>query len=179
VTSVRHYWIALAVLGCFVLEGTLVEWVIPPTWQTKVYVVPHLVLIAVLYISMFTNRYLGLTYGLAFGLLQDVIYYGHSIGVYSFSLGLVGYAAGLSFRRAQFGIVTSLLVALFGLLLYETMIFGIYRVFLNVIRLTMEWAFLHQMLPSTLFNLLLALALYVPARKWLEPKDAGREGEEK
>jgi rod shape-determining protein MreD len=175
----KHYGIALIVFGCFILEGTLSEWIIPPTWQTRVYIVPHLVLIGVLYISMFRSRHVGLTYGLVFGLLQDVIYYGHAIGVYSFTLGLIGYAAGLLFRRMTFGIVTSLIFVLLGLLLYETLIFGIYRLFLNVIRVDIQWAFFHQMLPSTLFNLLLALAIYVPARKWLEQNDTNREGEEK
>lgn len=178
-THVRHYWITLALLGCFILEGSLSEWAIPQAWQTKVYIVPHLVLITVLYISMFTTRYQGLVYGLAYGFLQDLIYYGHSIGVYSFAIGLVGYAAGLSFRRATYGIVTSLVLMIFGLLLYETIVFGIYRLFLGVLHVSFEWAFLHQMLPSLLFNLLLALALYVPVRKWLEQSEAGREGEEK
>jgi rod shape-determining protein MreD len=174
----KQYWIVLIVFGCFVFEGTLFEWVIPSSWQLQVYVVPHIILIAVLYIAMFRSRYLGLMYGLVFGLLQDVIYYGHALGVYSFTLGLIGYAAGLLFRRVTFGIVTSLIFVLFGLLLYETLVFAIYRLFLNVIRVDIEWAFIHQMLPSTLFNLLLALAIYVPARKWLEPRDTTRDGEE-
>ncbi|WP_127588016.1 rod shape-determining protein MreD [Paenibacillus koleovorans] len=175
----RHYWIVLIVLGAFILEGTLSEWILPESWQSRVYVVPHLVLITVLYISIFTTRYLGLTYGLAFGFLQDVVYYGHSIGVYSFSYGLVAYAVGLAFRRVQLGVLTSLFVVLLGNLFYEMLIYGVYRFFLNVIRVDFQWAFMHQMLPSVLFNLLLGLALYLPARKYLEPPENQRDNEEK
>lgn len=175
----RQALTVLILFGFFVLEGTLAEWVIPTDWQSQVYVVPHLVLIGILYISLFKNRYQGLAYGLGFGFLQDLIYYGHSIGVYSFTLGLVGYSAGLAFRRAQVGIVTSMLIVIFGNLLYETLIYGIYRLFLSVIRVDMEWSFLHLTLPSTLFNLLLALLLYLPARKWLEKSDSNREDDDK
>lgn len=175
----QRYIISLALLVLFLLEGTIMEWVIPPVWQSQVLVVPHLVLVGVLLISLFKNRYHAFVYGLVFGLLQDFIYYGHALGVYSFSMALAGYCSGLVFRSKSPGIVLSLLAGAIGSLGYDALIYGIYRLFLGVIKLHFEWAFMHQMLPSMLFNMLIMLLLYMPARKWLEDDDTNAEPEPK
>lgn len=176
----QRYVISIFLFVLFLLEGTILEWIIPPVWQSKVLVAPHLVLVGVLLVALYKNRYQALAYGLAFGFLQDFIYYGHALGVYSFSMGLVGYVAGLTFRLPYQGLFTSLVVVMLGSFAYDTTVYGIYRFFLGVIRLDFQWTFLHQMLPSMLFNALIALLMYVPARKWLEKVAEGkRESEEK
>lgn len=175
----QRYWISLALFALFVVEGTLMEWLLPPVWQSRVLVSPHFVLVGVLFVALFQSRYQALAFGLAFGFLQDFIYYGHALGVHSFSMGLAGYAVGLAFRGTTRGIVASLFAVVFGTFGYDALVFGIYRLFLGVVRLDFQWTFLHQMLPSTLFNTLVALILYVPARKWLDAAEGNRETDEK
>lgn len=175
----RRYLIFLILFGLFLLEGTVVQWIIPPVWKSSVLVVPHLVLVAVLFTSLFKSRYQGLAYGLGFGMLQDFIYYGHALGVYSFSMGIVGYVFGLVFRSSARGIVISLMAAVLGSFAYDSLVYGIYRLFLGVITIDYQWTFLHEILPSMLFNALIALLLYMPMRKWLEAAEADREPEEK
>ncbi|TMV52919.1 rod shape-determining protein MreD [Paenibacillus mesophilus] len=175
----RRYRIFLGLFILFLLEGTIFSWIIPPVWQSTVLVAPHLVLAGVIFIAIYRSRYQGLVYGLAFGLLQDFIYYGHALGVYSFSMGLVGYLVGLAFRPSSRGIFISLLAAMLGFFAYDSLVYGIYRVFLGVVHIGYEWTFLNQILPSMLFNALIALLIYMPARKWLEDADADREPEEK
>jgi len=175
----RRYIVPLALFVCFIVEGTLMEWIIPGLWQSQIYVVPHLVLTCVLYIALFQNRYLALTYGLAFGILQDINYYGHALGVHSFSMGLVGYAVGLAFRGVRPGLVMCMLAMALGNLFYDALVYGIYAFFLHVTRATPEWTFVRQMLPSMLISLLFALLLYVPVRKWLETRQTTRQQEEK
>lgn len=175
----RRYLIFLILLVMFLLEGTVVQWIIPTAWQTRVLVAPHLVLVVVLYVSLFKSRYQGLAYGIGFGLLQDFIYYGHALGVYSFSMGLVGYVFGLLFRFSARGIVISLMAAALGSFAYDSLVYGIYRVFLRVIPIDYQWTFLHQILPSMLLNALVALLLYMPIRKWADYLEADREKEEK
>ncbi|PYI52249.1 rod shape-determining protein MreD [Paenibacillus flagellatus] len=175
----RRYGITIVLFVLFLLEGTILEWIIPPVWQSTVLVVPHVVFVGVLLVGLFKNRYQALGYGLAFGMLQDFIYYGHALGVHSFSMGLVGYVAGLAFRAASRGVVISLIAAALGSFAYDSLVYGIYRFFLGVVRLDYQWTFLHQILPSMLFNALIALLLYMPARKWFEDDEASREPEEK
>jgi len=174
----RRYLIFVILFVLFLLEGTVVQWLIPPVWKSSVLVVPHLVLVGVLYTSLFKSRYQGLAYGLGFGMLQDFIYYGHALGVYSFSIGLVAYVMGLAFRSSTRGIVVSLLAVTIGSFAYDSLVYGIYRLFLGVIQIGYRWTFLHEILPSMLFNALIALLLYMPIRKWLEDAE-DRESEEK
>jgi rod shape-determining protein MreD len=167
VTQLRHNALWLSMLGIFILEGSLLQWFIPEAWQSAVHVAPHFILILVLYIGLYKNRHTALVYGLAFGLLQDLIYYSPMLGPQSFSMGLTGYLAGLAHRRIHNSIVVSIIVIASCHLLYDLLVFGLYRLF-RVTHLDLQWMFFHQMLPSMLINLLFALAIYVPVRNYFE-----------
>lgn len=175
----RRYLLFVALFVLFLVEGTIVQWVLPASWQSSVMVTPHPVFVGVLLISLFQGRHQGLAYGLGFGLLQDFIYYGHALGVYSFSMGLVGYVFGLVFRSSAGGIVIGLIAAMLGSFAYDSLVHGIYLVFLRVVHLDYQWTFLHQILPSLLINGLVALLLYIPMRRLVEFVNVDRESEEK
>lgn len=154
--------------GIFVMEGSVMKWIIPAVWQERVIVSTHFALIVVLFISLYVNRHLALIYGLVFGLLHDIVYYGPTmIGTYSFAMGLVGYLTGLFSLRSRGNILSSMAMITMGAFLFEAILYGLYRLF-QVTRVTPQWAFSHEMLPSVLINLLFALLVYVPLRKWLE-----------
>lgn len=159
--------LTLFLLLLFVLEGTVLKWVLPVSWQHQVIVTPHLTLVAIIMISIYENRRAGLVYGLAFGLLHDIVYYGPMIGPYCLAMGAIGYLSGLLRFRYGAGIFIALFITAAGNLLFEWIIYGIYLV-TQVRPLDVHWAFLHLMLPSMLINMLFALILYVPMRKMLD-----------
>lgn len=161
----KWLWIILSVL--FILEGTLLQWLIPDVWRSKVYVAPHFILVIVLYIGLYVNRHTALLFGLIFGLMQDMLYSSPMLGPVSFAMGLTGYLAGLTHRRLYSNIVVSMLVIAAGNLFFEWIVYGLYRLF-QTTHLDLNWAFFHQMLPSMLINLLFALVVYVPVRKLFE-----------
>lgn len=164
--GMRHLlWIILLVL--FIIQGSVVTWLIPSSWQNQVYVAPHFTLVFVLFIGLFHNRHTALIYGLIFGLLQDFNYYSSMLGTYSFGMGLSGYLTGLVQRRQPNLIFYNLLITGMGLLLFELINYGINRVF-KLISIDFQLALTHYMLPSVLFNLLFALLCYVPVRKLME-----------
>jgi rod shape-determining protein MreD len=165
--SLRRNWLWLILTGLFILEGTLLQWIIPGVWQSKVYVAPHFILVIVLYIGLYVNRHSALMYGLIFGLLQDIMYYSPMLGPISFAMGLTGYLAGLTHRRIYSNIVVSMIVIAFGNLFFDFIIYGLYRLF-QITHLNLQWVFFHQILPSMLINLLFALLVYVPVRKLFE-----------
>jgi rod shape-determining protein MreD len=169
--------LALLLFFIFLLEGTVLKWIIPDVWQTQVAVAPHFTLIVILFISLFLNRHWGLAYGLIYGMLHDIVYYGPMIGTYSFTMGLVGYAVGLMPMRSTGSIVSSMVAIIFGSLLFEWTLYGIYFVF-QITHVGVQWIFLHQMLPSILINLLFALLIYVPIRKLLEGISISQEHDE-
>jgi rod shape-determining protein MreD len=163
----RHLlWIILLI--AFILQDTLLPWFIPTGWQSsKVFIAPHFVLVIILFYGLFIHRHTALLYGLLFGLLSDFIFYGHMLGIYSFGMGLIGYLAGLLQRRQPNLIFYNLLILGLGNLLFEMINYGLNRLFKIVIT-DFQFAMTHYMLPSVLFNLLFALAIYVPMRKILE-----------
>jgi rod shape-determining protein MreD len=163
----RRNWLWLILLFLFILEGTLLQWIIPSVWQSKVYVAPHFILVIVIYIGLYVNRHSALVYGLIFGFMQDVIYYSPMLGPISFAMGLTGYLTGLMHRRLHTNIIVSMVVIAVGNLFFDCLMYGLYRLFL-VTHLDIQWAFFHQMLPSMLINLLFALLVYVPIRNLFE-----------
>lgn len=160
-------WLWLILLSLFILEGTLFQWMIPSVWQSRIYVAPHFILVIVIYIGLYLNRHTALIYGLVFGLLQDFIYYSPMLGPISFAMGLTGYLAGLMHRRLHSNIIVSMMVMAAGNLFFDSIIYGLYRLF-QINHLDLQWVFFHQMLPSMLINLLFALIVYVPVRKLFE-----------
>lgn len=169
--GMNRFLLPLTVFFLFLLEGTVLDLIIPASWHKDVIVAPHLVLVAVLYIGVFRNRKLALLYGAVFGMLHDIVYYGPMLGPYIFGLAVCGYLAGFIHRRIHQNLIFSISVIFLGSTLFELILFGIYKVF-GFVTIPLEWALVHQMLPSILVNLLFALIIYIPARKWLENLEA-------
>lgn len=173
----RLSFVTLALFVIFNIEGTWVNWMIPAEWQARVVVSPHLVLVAVLFIGIFMNRHYALLFGAGFGLLHDIVYYGPTIGPFCMAMGAVGYLAGLFRFRPQGNILTSLFVVAVCEFVFEWLLYGVYRV-LDITLITPDRVFLEQILPSTLINLLFALLIYVPARRFLERVGAAKVREQ-
>lgn len=168
---IRHLlWIILFAL--FILEGTIIDWIIPAGWQTLhlVFVAPHFTFVFILFMGLFLHRHTALIYGLLFGLLHDFIYFGHMLGIYSFAMGLTGYLAGLVQRKQPNVVFYNLFIVGWGQLTFEMLNYGINRLF-KTTSIDLQFAFFHYVLPSSLLNLLFALLIYVPSRKLMDKLD--------
>ena len=64
------------------------------SWFKIAGIMPNLFVILILYIGLFTNRTLGLTYGVVLGILLD-LFIGKKIGITAIMLGAVGIMAAL------------------------------------------------------------------------------------
>lgn len=159
----RRRWVILIMLLLFIVEGSLMPWLIPADWLGRL--VPQFTFVFVLYASLYAGRHAALMLGVSFGLLQDLVFYGHLIGVHAFAMGLCGYVVGLllSFKRIPMLTVLSLIGM--ACLLYDSIIYAMYRVF-RVTHDTYVLALMQHILPSLFLQLAFALAFYVPARRW-------------
>ena len=176
-STLKWLLLTLTLLLFFLFESALIPWITPTEWRSELSIYPKLVLIGTVYISVFTNRHIGGAYGLAFGMLQDVQFYGHMIGVNAFAYGIAAYVAGLLIRPNLVSLFSVFLIQLSALLLNETATYALYRLF-SVTDADFGWTFVHGMLPSILISLFLALALYIPTRKWLESPRSERDSDE-
>lgn len=174
----RYPQTLLILLLFFLLEGSLLPWLIPAGWLSAASISPHLVLIGIIYVAIYGNRHAALLFGLLFGFLQDLIYYGHMLGVHTFSMGLIGYLVGLSFMKLRRSLIATLSFVVYTELIYGIMLYGIYRLF-NVTALPFAWILLKNIFPSLLLNLLFGLIIYVPARQFFEGSLRMKRDEEK
>ncbi|GIO43601.1 rod shape-determining protein MreD [Paenibacillus apis] len=172
----RKYVLILLLFVLFIMEGTIVPWLVPSSWETRI--TPHFVYIAIIFFSVYENRHTGLVLGLVFGLLHDVVYYGSMIGAYSFAMGLSCYLLGLLSRSRQAPLPLLMIFVLLGSLLLETILYGNYKLF-GLLHEPLSWAMLHHGIPNTLVQFVFALAIYVPLRKQLEIITKRRKPDEK
>ncbi|AZN42287.1 rod shape-determining protein MreD [Paenibacillus albus] len=159
----------------FLIQGTLFYWFVPSSMVGRI--VPHFTLAFVLFAGLYRGRHSALILGMAFGLLQDLAFYGRIIGIHSFTMGLVGYMTGLLLERRKSTLLMALTMIGMSTLVYDTIVYFIYRVF-RLTSETYEWALSQHMVPSLFLQLLFSLAVYVPARRWFEGSFVAKTEEE-
>src|SRR5690606_18078718 len=142
----------------------------------KFMLAPHLVFVLILYLSIFRHRHLGLVFGLVFGLMHDIVYESPMIGAHGFSMAVIVYSAGAAAKRLKLSLTSSLITISLSLVSYDLLVFSLYRLF-RVTGISYSAAISQHVTLSLLFNLLFAIMIYVPARKWLEAKEEKRDEE--
>lgn len=152
----------------------MIHWFIPSGWHDRISLGSHFTLVIVLFVAIMRNRHLGLLFGLWFGLMHDIVYSSPMIGPHSLSMAIVGYLAGIIARRLKLTIAKSLFIISFSIVLYDAAVYALYRLF-RVVVMPFGDMFIDYMMPALFFNLLFAILIYVPARKWLEKNSDRRE----
>ncbi|MBH5317155.1 rod shape-determining protein MreD [Paenibacillus sp. GSMTC-2017] len=160
--------IVCLMLLLFVIEGTLIPWIIPEGFGDRI--IPHFIFVVVLFSALYGNRHQALFLGAGFGLLQDIVYYGHLIGGHFFIMGLIGYFTGVVLERKRVTIMMALTVIGFACILYDTTLFFIYKVF-RITSAEYAWALINHILPSLFLQLAFALIIYVPVRRIFETRN--------
>ncbi|QGQ95393.1 rod shape-determining protein MreD [Paenibacillus psychroresistens] len=173
----QRYFLPVILYVLFLIEGTVMPLITPAAWQSRIDLTSHFTFIVILFIAIYVSRHWALAYGLAFGMLHDIVYYGPMLGTYTFGFGLVGYLIGLLSYYSKANLLRSMLLIILGDFLLECLLYGIYRIF-QITHISVHFALTYHILPSLLINLLFAILIYVPIRKLLENVGAAREREE-
>src|SRR5690625_1171741 len=125
----RTYWFIPAIFLFFLLETVVLPAVIPADWRSGILLSPHLVLVIVVYGSILIGRYFGFVTGLMFGLLYDVLFYGHMLGLYTSGIAFTAYVAGWVSENLRPSFYSTQLIMFVTLIIYDHYIYGIYRLF--------------------------------------------------
>lgn len=156
--------VILWTLLLLLIENAIVPWLVPSEWTDRL--LTHFPFVMTLFVASLAGRHRAFLFGLGFGLLQDLLSYGHLIGPYAFGMALIGYAAGLLAERRTFTLVFFVWIVLIGGMMLDTIIYSIYTLF-GLTQLPYSFVFYWQIAPTSLLQLLIALALYVPVRRYL------------
>lgn len=162
------------ILFIFLLvEGTIFQVFVPDAWGLPFTIVPRLVLAGVIFIGIYLGKNTGLVYGLIFGLLYDIIYT-DMIGVYTLSMGLMGFSAGLAARYFHQTILFTSSMILILTTINESLAYGFYELF-NLSNMSMSDFLLRELIPTVLFNGIFAIIIHVPMRNVLKDKGYGED----
>lgn len=146
----------------FIMEGTVVQILSPDRWGIPVVMIPRFVVVLLIVSALFLGRIQGLFLGIIFGLTYDIVY-GSVIGIYAFSMGLVGYFCGLVFKIFQQNIFFILLTVLVALLLHEFVVYGILSL-IGFISVPIRPFLVDRMVPTLVLNMIFAILVAYPVR---------------
>ncbi|SDT29934.1 rod shape-determining protein MreD [Paenibacillaceae bacterium GAS479] len=149
----------------FVLQTSLFPWLVPAAFSERL--IPHFTFVIIMYAALYHSRHSALLLGVGFGMLQDVVFRGHLLGLHAYTMGLIAYFAGLMLGGRRLTMLSALAITTIASLLYDLAIYYVYEVF----RFTSDPLALvlqKQIFPSLFLQFVFALAVYIPMRRWFE-----------
>ncbi|OIJ10560.1 rod shape-determining protein MreD [Anaerobacillus alkalilacustris] len=160
-----RFFLPFLIFLLFIIEGTIMQTFSPERFGSEYFIIPRFAFLVVLVLSIFLGRALGTVYGLILGLFQDVVYT-HILGIYIFSMGLIAYFLGLSYKLFQKNLFLLIITAVFGTVLLDYLVFGLHTM-IGITELAHERFFRERLLPSIIINSVFMIVFAYPLRKFL------------
>ncbi|WP_243646905.1 rod shape-determining protein MreD [Scopulibacillus darangshiensis] len=150
----------------FIVQGTVMTVFSPEWFGYHIPMIPHFIMVTVLFIAFFVNRGQALKYGIIFGFMIDLVYT-TVLGVYAFCIGLTAYILSYLTKAFHMNIYVVLFVCMFGVSLLELEVYSIYSLigmadqsFSNFVK----W----RLPPTAILNGVFAVIVFYPLRRFLE-----------
>lgn len=128
------------------------------TWFNISGIMPNLFVILILYIGLFTNRTMGLAYGVVFGLILDLLI-GKNIGISAIMLGAVGLIGTIFDKNfSKDSRITVMIMVIGCTMIYEI---GVYIISYLLQGINIEiLSFIKILLVEIIFNTILTIIFY-------------------
>ncbi len=149
----------------FILEGTVMQVFTPERFGSEFIIIPRFAFMVVIVIAIFMGRTTGTMFALGLGFFQDVIYT-HVLGVYMFSMALITYLLGFSFKVFQKNLPLLIVTAIFGTILLDYLVYGIHFM-IGITTILHDQFFYERLLPSLVVNSVFLIIFAYPLRKLL------------
>ena len=119
---------------------------------------PNLFVLFVLFVGLFTNKFLGTVYGAIIGAILDILFR-DKIGISMIALGLVGFLATLFNKNFSKDSRIAIMLTVSGLtVIYEVIVyFASYFVLGTSIEI---WSFIKILILEVIFNLFITIIIY-------------------
>lgn len=145
-------------------EGIALDLLPSMLTSTEILIVPHWVLVFLTLVTLFYDRndtFYAIIYGIAFGILIDVVYTG-ILGVYMFVYPFTLYVVHLLKRFFQTNMVMTLFIVSIGVAISELLLLFIFSI-VGIVDMTVSHFIVNRLLPTLLANILFLVPLYVIA----------------
>lgn len=153
-------WLVVCIL--FLLESSLMPWLLPTSvGGMQLNITVHFAFVIILYVGIYLNRRLAIGMAFAIGFMHDILFYGHVLGAYTFSMCLTTYVISMLLRDTHVSWYTGLGSISLSILVFDYLVFGLYTLF-QITSVSPWWYFVHAALPTLILNMIFASAIYYP-----------------
>jgi rod shape-determining protein MreD len=163
---VRKAFLPIIISLCFLFESVFVEMLPAELFKSSSIFVPHFLMVAIIFVTVYISQKHGIMYGFIFGILFDIVYT-EIIGIYLFMFPLVAYITSWIMRILQTNIILVSFVAILGVAFLEL---GVYEMNFLIGRTDMIFAsFMDiRLVPTLILNLIFIILVSYPLRKYLD-----------
>ncbi|RXI98402.1 rod shape-determining protein MreD [Anaerobacillus alkaliphilus] len=161
----QRFLLPFIIFLLFIIEGTIMQIITPERFGSDYIIIPRFAFVVVIIVAIFFGRTTGTVYALVLGLLQDVIYT-HVLGVYMFSMAFITYLLGFSFKVFQKNLFLLIITAVFGTILLDYLVYGIYSM-IGITTILHNLFFYERLMPSLIVNTVFLIIFSFPLRKLL------------
>ena len=160
------FFLPLIISLSFIFESIFVELLPEAFSKSDMILVPHFLMVMIIFTTMYGNQKHGLIYGFIFGLLFDVVYT-EIIGIYLFLIPVVTKIVSWLMKLLQSNIFVALVVTLIGVTLLEL---GVYEMnFLIGITNMNFTSFLNiRLVPTLILNLIFIVIVAFPLKRFMD-----------
>lgn len=128
------------------------------SWFKIAGIMPNLFVILILYIGLFTNRTLGLTYGVVLGILLD-LFIGKKIGITAIMLGAVGIMAALFDKNfSKDSRMTMMIMVAVSTIIYEIGMYILNYIFFAINIEIVNFA--EILIVEVIYNIIITIIIY-------------------
>lgn len=164
----RYLYVPIILFFVLITEGVALEILPPSIALSNTLVVPHWVLICLIFIAVYydkENTYYSVLYALIFGILIDIVYTG-VLGVYMFSYAVVIYLIHGIKKMLHTNLYVTMLLGVIGLVLAEITINIVFAI-VDISDMLWHEYTIYRLLPTILANFIFLLVIYPFSHKWL------------
>ncbi|MCA1009820.1 rod shape-determining protein MreD [Halobacillus halophilus] len=157
----KRYYIALISLLLLVMQGMAMSLLPSKLVYSNLLMTPHWVLLFLLIVAIFFDRdktYFAVWYGMAFGLLLDIVYTG-ILGVYMVTYALVIYVIHGINKTIHSNFIGASLLVILGIILSDTLLYVIYS-FVQITSMPWSTYLILRLLPTVAANMIFFIILY-------------------
>lgn len=147
----------------FISEGTVMQVFSPENYEFEMVLVPRFAIILIMIIAVHKSLSEALLYGIVAGLLYDILYTDF-IGVYTFSMGVSAYIAGLSAKVIHVNLITGIGLSIVVVALLDIQVFGLYSI-IGFIKMPFKVFLYDRLFPSLVLNSIFFILAYYPFRR--------------
>lgn len=154
------------VLFFFILESLFVELFSPQLFNSDRIIVPHFLLVVLMFLTVYVGKKQGIIYAAIFGLLYDIVYT-EIIGIYLFLYPLIAYFISKAMQLMHNQLVVVTLTSMVGIILLEL---GVYELNFLIKVTEMDFrSFLQERLyPTLILNLAFTILVSFPFKRQFE-----------